>query len=178
MNRISVITQLPVMHLLPASLLLALAANVALGLPEDADQPIEISWDRTELLLEEGLSIFHGTSQEPTCITQGTMQICGIEIRIKQEGDMVTLVTTTGEPAHFQQQLEAGEEPLHASGRTLIYDNNQQLLSVETDAELIYGGIRSSAHRFEYDLQARRLIATRSPDGEPARMVIPPPNRQ
>jgi lipopolysaccharide export system protein LptA len=166
------------MDLLPASLLVVLTANVAFGLPEDADQPIEVSSDRTELLLEEGLSILHGTAQEPTCITQGTMQICGLEIRIKREGDMVTLVTTTGEPAHFQQQLEAGEEPLQAIGRTLVFDNSQQLLSVETDAELIHGGIRSSAHRFEYDLQARRLIATRSPDGEPARMVIPPPNRQ
>jgi len=178
MNRVSAITHPLALNLLPASFLLVLAANIAIGLPEDAGQPIEVSWDRTELLLEEGLSIFHGTAEEPTCITQGSMKICGLEIRIKQEGDVVTLVTTTGEPAHFQQQLQAGEEPLHASGRTLEYDNSKQLLSVETDAELVHGGIRSSAHRFEYDLQARRLIATRSPDGEPARMVIPPPNRQ
>jgi lipopolysaccharide transport protein LptA len=161
--------------LLGACLALSLAAQ---ALPEDAQQPIEMDWNESDIGLDDGLMILRGTDAEPASIRQGTMQITGSEIRIEREGEVITKVTTTGSPARFRQQLEASQEPLQASGLTLVFDNTSQILTIEAEAELIQAGTRTNAHHFEYNLSTRRIRASRDPDGEQVRMVLQPPEPQ
>lgn len=161
-----------------AAVAMALACPAS-ALPEDAQQPIETTWNDIDMQLDAGLLILHGTDTEPATVRQGTMLISGKQIRIEREGEVITRVTTTGTPARFQQQLNVGQEPLHASGLTLVFDNAAQQLTIEGDAELIQaGGSLTNARNFEYDLQTRRFKASRDPDGEQARMVLPPQEQQ
>jgi len=148
---------------------------LAQALPEDAQQPIELDWDESDIGLDDGLMILRGTDAEPASIRQGTMQITGSEIRIERVAEVITKVTTTGNPARFQQLLETGQEPLQASGLTLVFDNTSQVLTIDEQAELIQAGTRTKAHHFEYNLTTRRIRASRDPDGEQVRMILQPP---
>lgn len=147
----------------------------ALALPEDAQQPIEMDWNDVEYALDEGLIILYGSAAEPASIRQGSMLITGTEIRIERRDEVVTRVVTTGEPARFQQQLEAGQDPLRASGLTLTFDNSAQTITIDENVEVEHAGMRTQTHHFEYDLTSRRFRSSRDPDGEQARIVVPPP---
>ena len=160
--------------LVPCALVLA---AVAQALPEDANQPILTESHSSEVDLDLGLITYYGTEEEPVRISQGSMLITGSEIKIQRENGVLRNVVATGMPAHFQQQLEAGQPLLHASGLTLTFDNGAQTRTIEQNAQISQegeGGYSMSSHRFDYDLRARRASATRSPDGEPVRMLIPP----
>lgn len=162
---------------LAAVLLGACLARVSHALPEDAQQPIEMDWNESDIGLDDGLMILRGTDAEPASIRQGTMQITGSEIRIERENEVITRVTTTGKPAHFRQLLEVGQDPLQASGLTLVFDNSSQILTIDEQAELIQSGTRTNAHHFEYNLTTRRIRASRDPDGEQVRMILQPPEQ-
>ncbi|MGA0805972.1 MAG: lipopolysaccharide transport periplasmic protein LptA [Pseudohongiellaceae bacterium] len=153
-------------------------APCAQALPEDAQQPIELDWNESDIGLDDGLMVLRGTDAEPASIRQGSMHITGSEIRIERAGELITRITTTGSPARFRQQLEAGQEPLQASGLTLVFDNASQILTIEEEAELIQAGTRTNAHHFEYNLATRRIKASRDPDGDQVRMVLQPPDQQ
>jgi lipopolysaccharide export system protein LptA len=149
-------------------------SSAAMALPEDASQPIDVDAESYEGLLDEGLSIFHGTAENPATITQGTMVISGTEIRIERHEGVLQKVTATGTPARYQQQPAADQELVHASGLSLVFDNAAQLLTIDEQAELIQAGDTFNSHHIEYDMQARRVNASGSPDGERVRLTIPP----
>jgi lipopolysaccharide export system protein LptA len=157
---------------------LVLGAVPAWALPEDAQQPIEMDWSDSEISLDDGLMILYGTAAEPATIRQGSMQISGSEIRIERSGEVVTRVTTTGTPARFQQQLEADQDPLTASGLTIVFNNDLQTLTIDERVEVMHAGTRTEAHHFEYDFATRRFRSSRDPDGEPVRMLVPPAAQQ
>lgn len=162
---------------LAAALLCACLAPASYALPEDAQQPIEMDWNESDIGLDDGLMILRGSDAEPASIRQGTMHITGSEIRIERENEVITKVTTTGNPARFQQLLEIGQEPLQASGLTLVFNNSSQILTIDEQAELIQAGTRTNAHHFEYNLATRRIRASRDPDGEQVRMILQPPEQ-
>lgn len=152
---------------------LLLSQSIA-ALPEDAQQPIEMDWNSGDFGLDDGLIILYGSDQEPAAIRQGSMLITGTEIRIERDAEGINKVTTTGQPARFQQQLEPGQEPLRASGLTLIFDNLNQQLTLHEEVEVQHAGMRTQTYHFEYDLATRRFRSSRDPDGEQARLVVPP----
>jgi lipopolysaccharide transport protein LptA len=156
--------------ILTGSLSLPLAA-----LEEDASQPLVIAAQSSDFSLDGVLKLF-GSDTKPVRITQGTLEITGHEAHIEQEGETITTVTVFGEPAHFQQQLNATDPgPIHASGLTLRFDNSAQRVSIIEQAEIVLpNGTRSNGYQFEYDLSARRMRSVDGPDGEPVRIVIPP----
>jgi lipopolysaccharide export system protein LptA len=160
------------------ALFLPLAAPVVMALPDDAGQPMEIAASSSELFLDQGLVVYYGTEEQPASITQGSMQITGVEISIERKDEVLSKVIAKGAPARFQQQLEVGQEPLQASGLTLTFDNTGQTLSIDVEAELLQAGTRTTGHHFDYDLQSRRVKATQEPGGEQIRMVIPPSVKQ
>lgn len=154
-----------------------LLASAVQALPEDAQQPIEFDWQTNEFGLDEGRMILYGTDAEPASIRQGTMQISGTEIHVELDGETITKVTTTGNPGRFQQQMEAGQEPLQASGQTLVFDNAAQLLTIDGNVEVMHLGTRTQVHHFEYEFATGRFRSS-APEGERGRMVVQPPEPQ
>lgn len=161
---------------LSTSWLLCLLAPLAVwALPDDRDQEVVVDASSSELLLDQEMIIYRGEEDDPAVITQGSMRIAGLEIVIERRGGEPGKVTVKGNPAHFQQQPEKDKSLIHASGSTIIYDNDAQMVTVEGSARFIHEGNTLSSNYIEYDIDARRARAE-SREGEKVNMVITPPD--
>lgn len=148
----------------------------ALALPEDAAQEVVSDYSDIELFPDQGLIVFLGASDKPACITQGSLVICGNEIRLERMDDgSLKKVTTTGSPARFQQQPAADKDVVHASGLTLVFDYAAQLVTINGNAEFTQDGIVLTHQHFEYNLETGNASADGGTTGQPGRMIIPPP---
>lgn len=161
-----------------STLLAALMLLVPLcvqALPEDAEQPMNVEYLSFDIFLNEGLQVYTGSRDEPACITQGSLKICGIEIRVEQgeEGELKQ-VTATGSPARFQQQPAANQELIHASAAKLVFDNIAQVVTADGDAELSQKGIVFKHQHIEYDIDANQMSGTGA-EGEQGQVTVPPP---
>ena len=160
-----------------STLLAALMLLVPLcvqALPEDAEQPMNVDYLRLDIFLNEGVQVYTGSREEPACITQGSLKICGVEIRVEQGDDgELKQVTATGTPARFQQQPAANQELVHASGATLVFDNTAQVVTADGDAELSQKGIVFSHQHIEYDIDSGHVSANGA-EGERGQVSVPP----
>ncbi len=146
----------------------------AFALPEDAQQEISADYSSIDVFMDQGLFVYTGSAEKPTCITQGTLKICGAEIRLERAEDgSLRKVTATGSPARFQQQPAADQELVHASGQTLVFDNVAQLVTADEDAEFSQAGNVLTHQHIEYNIATRRYSASGTTD-EPGHMIIPP----
>jgi lipopolysaccharide export system protein LptA len=150
-----------------------LLAPGALALPEDRQQTLTFEAVSSELLLDRGVYVYRGTPQQPAVATQGTMKITGLEITVESSDNDITKVTTTGTPAHFQQQPAADQAVAHISGDTLVFDNAKQLVTADGNAQYTQAGRELSGNHLEYNIQSRTATAA-ARDGELVNMFIPP----
>ncbi|GEM_PF-507757 len=151
----------------------ALATPLAFGLPEDEQKPLEIEATSSELFLDEGYYVYRGTPEKPAVATKGSMKISGLEIIAEQRDGVFTKVTATGSPARFQQQPEADKPVVFISGKTLVFNNADQFVTADGEAEYIQGGNTIKGDHLEYNIQTRRAAASGT-DGRPVNMFIPP----
>lgn len=156
------------------SLCLLMLSSLAVALPEDAKQPIETESLSSELLLEEGIVIYHGSDAKPATVSQGTLVITGTEIRIVRKNDVLQSVTASGKPARFQQQPAADQALIQASGELITLDNTTHVLTIETAAEFSQAGNTMSAPHIDYNLDTRRANANGSADGLQVRTSFQP----
>ncbi|HHX83013.1 MAG TPA: hypothetical protein GX696_08550 [Pseudomonadaceae bacterium] len=146
---------------------------LAPALEEDASMEVVIDANSSDYTLDGVLELY-GSADKPVRITQGTLEITGLEVHIEQQGDAISTLVAYGTPARFRQQLNPGEEPIQAMGLTLRFDNSAQTLSIVEQAEIVLpNGTRSTGYQFDYDLQSKRMRSD-SPAGEGIRIVIPP----
>lgn len=146
---------------------------VASALEEDASMEVVIDATSSDYTLD-GLLKLYGSADKPVRITQGTLEITGLEVHIDQQANAISTLVAYGTPAQFEQQLNPGEDPIQARGLTLRFDNGAQTLSIVEQAEIVLpNGTRSTGYQFDYDLQSKRMRSD-SPAGEGIRIVIPP----
>ena len=146
-----------------------LISNISLALPGDLEQDMITTCPaRSESFLDQGLEICRGTSDEPAQISQGSLKLSGLEFRIEREQGFIRMITATGSPATFQQQPELDQAIAYASGATIIFNNETQVIIIQGDAAFSQEGtINTTAERIEYDIANRKLDATQM------NMVIP-----
>ena len=144
-----------------------------MALPEDAKQPIEVSASSSELSLKDGWSTLKGKPELPAKVSQGTMQITGLEIRYFSKNDELQSATASGNPARFQQLLTAGQEPVKASAKQFRLDNKTRLLILDSNVELNQGGKVVNGDHVEYNIDTGAASAS-GKDGEQAHITIPP----
>jgi len=146
-----------------------LISNISLALPGDLEQDMITTCPaRSESFLDQGLEICRGTSDEPAQISQGSLKLSGLEFRIEREQGFIRMITATGSPATFQQQPELDKAIAYASGATIIFNNETQVIIIQGDATFSQEGtIDTTAERIEYDIANRKLDATQM------NMVIP-----
>ncbi|MGA1741220.1 MAG: LptA/OstA family protein [Pseudohongiellaceae bacterium] len=146
-----------------------LISNISLALPGDLEQDMITTCPaRSESFLDQGLEICRGTSDEPAQISQGSLKLSGLEFRIEREQGFIRMITATGSPATFQQQPELDQAIAYASGATIIFNNETQVIIIQGDAAFSQEGtIDTTAERIEYDIANRKLDATQM------NMVIP-----
>lgn len=146
----------------------AAAGSELLALPEDASSPITIDADSFSGSLEGGWSTLKRTDANPARITQGSLIIEGVEIRIFSENGEVQSVIATGNPARFQQQPAADKPVIRGSGKEIRLDNKTRLLSLDQSVELNQNDIIYSGAHIDYNLDSRQV------DGTDVHMTVPP----
>ena len=146
-----------------------LLTSTSLALPEDINQDMITSCPaRSESFLDQGLEICRGTSNEPAEINQGSLKLSGLEIRIEREQGNISTITVSGSPAAFQQQPENEQAVVYASGSSITFNNENQMIIIQGSAAFSQEGtIDTSAERIEYDIANRKLDATQM------NMIIP-----
>lgn len=142
------------------------------ALPDDENQETIIFADSSEL--SPGEVIYHGSSDQPAEITQGSLKISGLEITLERVDGVLRKMTARGTPARFQQQPEIDQGIIYASGLSIVFDNSAQLLTIDAEAEFIQDGTILTGCHIDYDLETKKGNVTPCNNGERLRMVIPP----
>ena len=149
-----------------------------LALPEDANQPIDVTYDSSQLLLDEGKQVYYGSPEKPAQITQGTLKITGQEITIERSDGEVKKVTVTGTPAHYEQQPAIDQAVVTAEGETIILDYATQHMSAIGQVRFTQGNDQWTGCQVDYYLESRQLSTPRCADGSQARVILAPRNNQ
>ena len=142
---------------------------IAVALPEDADQPIHIRADNAEIDQQQGLAIYRGDVR----VEQGTLRVTADEMTVEYVDQKVVRVTAKGNPAHYRQQIKAGQEQVIAHSSVIIYFTQEERLDLMGDALLIQGGSEITGDLIKYDIVAGKVDATAQND-ERIRMVLQP----
>lgn len=145
------------------------------ALPEDAEQPINITYDRSLLLLDDGREIYYGS---PAVITQGTLKITGQEITIERIDGEVNQITVTGNLAHYEQQPAIDQAVVTAEAETITLDYDAQHVSAIGRAKFTQGNDQWTACQVNYYLENRQLSTSGCPDGSQAEVILAPRNNQ
>lgn len=147
-----------------------LACSAALALPEDADQPIHIRADNVEYDQNGNRVIYRGSVQ----VDQGTLRVNAETLTIDlQDGKKVLRITAEDTPAYYQQQMEAGEEPVRAQALTIVYHTQEERIDLMGEANLEQEGSTLTGDLIVYDIVAGRVDATADRE-KPVRMVLQP----
>lgn len=151
------------------------SADVTLALPEDAEQPINVSYGPSEFFLDEGKQIVYRTDDFPAEITQGTLKITGDVITIESTDGEVRKITVIGSPARFQQQPAIDQALAIAEGGNIILDYDTQHLSIDEDARFSQdnNGQWTACH-IDYFIDTKRLTTPTCENGEQAQVILPP----
>ena len=151
-------------------LTLALCSGSALGLPEDADQPIHIRADTVEYDQNGNRVVYRGSVQ----VDQGTLRVTAETMVIDlQDGKKVLRITAEDTPARYTQQIEVDAEPVTAEALKIIYHTQNERVDLQGAANLEQEGSTLTGDLIVYDIVAGRVDATAGSDA-PVKMVLQP----
>lgn len=159
--------------LVPLLLTSAFLSPGALALPEDSQQPIHIRADNAEIDNRERRVIYRGTVQ----VDQGTLRVTADEMTVEYEGQKVIRIVAVGEPAHYTQQLEAGDEMVNADASTIIYYTQDERVDLKGSASIEQQGNTVHGDFIRYDIVEGRIDATASGDNR-VQMELQPAVRE
>ena len=155
----------------------AFTTSWSFALPDDAEQEMLVEANSSEMFLNEGKIIYRGSDQEPARITQGSLVISGMEIIIIKENGVLQQINATGVPAHFEQQPQVNQGTVYADGETLIFNNANQLVTVQGNASFLQDGNSIKGDLITYNIETRRANASSSGASNQVKMVLPPQNQ-
>jgi len=113
-----------------------LAGAPAFAEKADRDKPVNIEADRVDLDDAKKEATFEGN----VTLTQGTMQIKGDRIIVKQDADGFQYGIAFGKPAYFKQKREGFEEYIEGFSERLEYDGKLDKMQMFTNARIQRGG--------------------------------------
>ncbi|MEH6470874.1 MAG: lipopolysaccharide transport periplasmic protein LptA [Halopseudomonas sp.] len=154
-----------------------LLASTCWSLPQDKQQPIEISADRAELDDRSGTAIYSGSVK----LSQGSLELEADTVTLYTDGkgDIRRLVAE-GKPAHFQQQHQADAPLTHGYALTVEFDVQLDLLTLTEQAKLLRAEDSFTGKRIQVDTSKNVIQAfsdKQQPDSR-VQMVIQPRKKE
>lgn len=132
-----------------------------LALPEDAAQPIHIQADSLEMDQQAQRGIYRGSVR----VDQGTLRVTADEMIVEIRDNKVIKITASGNPAHYQQQLEKNAGQVEADASIIIYHTLEERLDLRGNALLTQQGNKISGDYIRYDIVAGKVDAQAEEDG-------------
>ncbi len=135
-------------------LLTVLTASFAQALPEDRDQPINISAESSRLMGDK-TTRFTGN----VIVTQGSTQINADQLTAYVVDNRTTKLIATGSPVRFQERPRANEPLTVGNANRLELDVEAQSIALIGNAYLSQDGKEMRADRIVHDSQSRLTTA-------------------
>jgi lipopolysaccharide export system protein LptA len=103
-------------------ILLGLYPAISWAERSDRDKPMQMEADRVVVDDRNQSSTFEGNVQ----MRQGTLLIEASKIVVVQEQAGASIMTATGQPAHFRQKRDGVNEYADGFGERIVYDSNAE----------------------------------------------------
>lgn len=144
------------------------------ALPSDREQPIHIASDSAERNEKKGVTVYQGDVE----MTQGSLKILADKVVIHSIDNQISVIVATGKPAHFHQKPAVDKQAVKASGNTIEYKLDDEMLHLSRNAKLIQDdGTTMTGDRINYDMKSSVVKAdgkTNNTRQQRIHMVIPP----
>ena len=146
-------------NLLATRVLLLLLAlpGLAWALPEDAQQPVQITADNARFDEKSGEALYRGNVQ----IVQGTLRVSGdsLTLKVDAKGSLQT-ARTIGKQAHYEQKTDPAKGLVKADANEIIFDNTTGVITLLGNAVLRQDNANFSGPRIVYSTVRKQIEAT------------------
>jgi len=166
---------------------LACCAMAALAAPApaekaDREKPVNLEADRVTIDDAKQTAVFEGN----VVLTQGTLQIRGDRMEVRQDGEGFKYGTTWGNPAAFRQKREGYDEYIEGWAERIEYDGRAETMQMFVRAQLKRGQDEVRGNYISYDARSEffqvvgggaKAAAPNNPEGR-VRAVIQPKSKE
>jgi len=140
-----------------ALLMLLALPGLARALPEDAQQPIQITADNARFDEKSGEALYRGNVQ----IVQGTLRVSGdtLTLKVDAQGNLQT-ARTLGKQAHYEQKTDPAKGLVKADANEILFDNNTGVITLIGNSVLRQDSASFSGPRIVYSTLRKQIEAT------------------
>jgi lipopolysaccharide export system protein LptA len=164
-----------------AACLMAALAGFAAAEKADRNKPVNLEADRVTIDDVKQLAVFEGN----VVLTQGTLQIRGDKMEVRQDKEGFKQGTTWGNPASFRQKREGYDEYIEGWAARIEYDGRIETLQMFTRAQLKRAQDEVRGEFISYDARSEFFQVTGGPQAATAdnpggrvRAVIQPKSKE
>jgi lipopolysaccharide export system protein LptA len=133
----------------------ALAAPVAAE-KADRDKPVNLEADKVTIDDAKQIALFEGN----VVLTQGTLQIRGDRMQVRQDQDGFQYGTTWGNPAYFRQKRDGYDEYIEGWAERIEYDGRAESMQMFNRAQLKRGQDEVRGNYISYDAKSEFFQVT------------------
>ena len=146
----------------------------------DREKPVNLEADRVTIDDAKQTAVFEGN----VVLTQGTMQIRGDRMEVRQDKEGFRLGTTWGKPAHFRQKREGYDEYIEGWAERIEYDGRAETMQMFDRAQLKRGPDEVRGNYISYDARTEffqvtgggaKAAAPNNPEGRVRAVLQPKP---
>jgi lipopolysaccharide export system protein LptA len=164
-----------------ACCLAATLAAPATAEKADREKPVNLEADKVTIDDNKQVAVFEGN----VVLTQGTLQIRGDRMQVRQDQDGFQYGTTWGKPAHFRQKRDGIDEYIEGWAERIEYDGRAELMQMFDRAQLKRGQDEVRGNYISYDSKSEFFqvtgggtsAAANGPEGR-VRAVIQPKSKE
>lgn len=146
----------------------------------DREKPVNLEADRVTIDDAKQTALFEGN----VLLTQGTMQIRGDRMEVRQDKEGFRFGTTWGNPAYFRQKRESFDEYIEGWAERIEYDGRAETLRMFSRAQLKRGPDEVRGNTISYDARTEffqvigggaKAAAPNNPEGRVRAVIQPKP---
>jgi lipopolysaccharide export system protein LptA len=130
--------------------LLLLASFASFAEKADREKPIDIEADTVTVNDAKKTSTYTGN----VILTQGTLEIRGDKLIVREDKDGFQHSTSTGTPSTFKQKMEGKTEYMQGNGQRIEYDGRMDKVQLYTQASVKRGDDVIHGDYIMYDANA------------------------
>jgi lipopolysaccharide export system protein LptA len=169
-----------------AALLVVCVPCAAFAEKADRDKPVNLEADRVTIDDAKQVATFEGN----VVLSQGTLQIKGDRMVVRQDAEGFQYGVATGNPASFRQKREGYDDYIEGFAERIEYDGKAERLQMFNRAQLKRGLDEMRGNYISYDATTeffrvtgggKQAATANNPDGrvravlQPKPKVTPPP---
>lgn len=135
----------------------------------NSELPIQITADNASY---EHMN--HALYQGNVILTQGDHELRADKLDAKKDRDgFVTVITATGNPAHYNGKLTTNPSPVFATAKTIHYYPDKQLVVLEGEATLKHEQDTFHGPTLSYQLEKQIISAVSQKEERPTMIIYP-----